>query len=191
MNPENEGSEGESMFPEAEIVYSRFWDRLGALLLDGCIMAAITLPVTYFNITSWKIPSLYIIMSLISILYKPVMECCFAATLGKMIVGLQVVGHDFQKITISEEIKRLSFYLFPGIIQNIITTPIYFSTTFESTDNYRVFNGQVAAHNPSLLWITGIVFVLFFADTVTFFINQPNRALHDVYANTNVIERRR
>ena len=191
MNPDNEGSTDESIFPEAEIVYSRFWDRLGALLLDGCIIAAITLPVSYFNITSWKIPLLYIIVSLISILYKPVMECRFGATLGKMIVGLQVVGHDFQKITISEEIKRLSFYLFPGILQNIITAPLYFSTSFDSIHNYREFNGVVNAHNPSLLWISGIVFVLFFADTVSFFINNPNRALHDVYANTNVIERRR
>lgn len=187
----NDESAEESIFPEADIVYSKFWDRLGAFLLDGCIVVAITLPVTYFNITSWKIPALYVVVGLISTLYQPFLECRFGATLGKMIVGLEVVGHDFEKITVSEEVKRVSFYLFPAILQHIITAPFYFSTAFDSISSYREFNRHVAANSPSLLWISGIVFVLLFADTVAFFVNQPNRALHDVYAGTNVIEKRR
>ncbi len=187
----NDESSEESIFPEADIIYSKFWERLGAFLLDGCIVVAITLPVTYFNITSWKIPSLYIIIGLISTLYQPFLEWRFGATLGKMIVGLEVVGHDFEKITLPEELKRVSFYFFPAILQHIITAPLYFSTAFDSIYNYREFNGYVAAHTPSLLWISGIVFVLLFADTAAFFVNQPNRALHDVYAGTNVIEKRR
>jgi uncharacterized RDD family membrane protein YckC len=191
MTLKNDVSHEESIFPEAEIVYSRFWDRLGAFLLDGCIVVALTLPISYFNITTWKIPSLYVLIGLISILYKPFMEIRFGATLGKMIVGLEVVGSDFERVTIVEEVKRLSFYLFPAILQHIITLPVYFSSAFDSIYNYREFNRHVSATNPSLLWISGIVFVLLFADTVTFFINQPNRALHDVYAGTNVIEKRR
>jgi hypothetical protein len=102
-----------------------------------------------------------------------------------------VVGHNFEKITVSEELKRVSFYLFPAILQHIITLPLYFSTSFESINNYREFNHHVSVSNPSLLWISGIVSVLFLADIITFFSTQPNRALHDVYAGTNVIERRR
>jgi uncharacterized RDD family membrane protein YckC len=181
----------ESIFPEADIVYSKFWDRLGAFLLDGCIVVAITLPVSYFNITTWKIPSLYIGIGLVTMFYKPFLECRYGATLGKMIVGLRVVGHNFEKITVSEELKRVSFYLFPAILQHIITLPLYFSTSFESINNYREFNHHVSVSNPSLLWISGIVSVLFLADIITFFSTQPNRALHDVYAGTNVIERRR
>jgi uncharacterized RDD family membrane protein YckC len=187
----NDKSPEETIFPEADIIYSRFWDRLGALLLDGFIMILITMPVSYFNITSWKIPGLYIVIGLISILYKPVLECRYGATLGKMILGLEVVGHDFGRITVSEEVKRVSFYLFPAILQHIITAPLYFSSAFDTMYNYREFNRQVTAANPSLLWISGIVFVLFFADAVAFFVNQPNRTLHDVYADTNVIQRRR
>lgn len=181
----------ESIFPEADIVYSKFWDRFGALLLDGCIVLALTLPASYFNVTVWKIPSLYVLIGLVTIFYKPVMECRFGATLGKMIVGLLVVGRDFEKVTISEELKRVSFYLFPAILQHIITLPLYFSTAFNTINNYKEFNRQVSVSNPSLLWINGIVFVLFIADTVAFFVNQPNRALHDVYAGTNVIVRKR
>jgi len=187
----DESPNEESIFPEADIVYSKFWDRLGAFLLDGCIVATITLPVSYFNITIWKIPSIYTGIALVSMLYKPFLECRYGATLGKMIVRLRVVGHDFEKITISEEIKRVSFYLFPAILQHIITLPVYFSAAFISINNYREFNRHVAANTPSLLWISGIALVLFLADTITFFATQPNRALHDVYAGTNVIEKQR
>ena len=181
----------EPIFPEADIVYSKFWERLGAFLLDGCIIVAITLPVSYVNITMWKIPVLFILIGLISTLYKPFLECRFGATLGKMIVGLQVVGHDFKKITVSEEIKRVSFYLFPAIIQHIIMIPLYFSTAFEKINDYREFNQQISLKNPSLFWISFIVVILFLADTITFFSTQPNRALHDLYAGTNVIEKKR
>jgi uncharacterized RDD family membrane protein YckC len=187
----NDKSPEETIFPEADIIYSKFWDRLGACLLDGCIVIFITIPVSYFNITTWKIPSLYLVVSLVSIFYKPFLECRFGATLGKMIVGLEVVGHDFGKIDVSSEIKRVSFYLFPAVLQHIISLPFYFSATFDSIYNYREFNGLIAAGSPSLLWISGIVLVLFISDTVAFFVNQPNRALHDVYADTYVIERRR
>jgi uncharacterized RDD family membrane protein YckC len=181
----------ESIFPEADIVYSKFWDRFGAFLLDGCIVLAITLPVSYFNVIVWKIPSLYVLIGLVTMSYKPFMECRFGATFGKMIVRLEVVGRNFEKITISEEIKRVSFYLFPAILQHIITLPLYLSKSFDTISDYREFNHYVSLNNPSLHWITGIVIVLLIADTISFFVNQPNRALHDVYAGTNVIEKSR
>lgn len=181
----------ESIFPDADIIYSKFWDRFGAFLLDGCIVLAFTLPVSYFNVTVWKIPPLYLLLGLVTMLYKPFMECRYGATLGKMIVKLEVVGHDFKKITVPEEIKRVSFYLFPAILQYIIVLPLYFSKAFDTINNYREFNDHVALSNPSLYWITWIVIGLLITDTISFFVNQPNRALHDLYAGTNVIEKRR
>jgi uncharacterized RDD family membrane protein YckC len=189
MNDESPNEE--SIFPDADIIYSKFWDRFGAFLLDGCLVLAFTLPVSYFNVTVWKMPTLYVLIGLITMLYKPFMECRYGATVGKMMVRLEVVGRDFEKITISEEIKRVSFYLFPAILQHIITLPLYFSTVFSTISDYRAFNHQMMLSNPSLHWITGIVIVLLAADTISFFMNQPNRALHDIYAGTNVIERRR
>ena len=189
MNDESPNEE--SIFPEADIIYSKFWDRFGALLLDGSIVLVFTLPFSYFNVTVWKIPSLYLLTGLVTMFYKPFMECRYGATLGKMIVKLEVVGRDFERVTISEEIKRVSFYLFPAILQHIITLPLYFSTAFNTISNYREFNRHISLSNPSLLWINGIVFVLLIADTISFFVNRPNRALHDVYAGTNVIEKRR
>src|ERR1700712_1161316 len=106
----------EPLFPDADIVFAKFWIRFGAFLLDGLIIIIIILPVTYFNVIQWKIPWVFILTSIITIIYKPFMEYQYGATLGKMAVGIQVVGNQFQKVTLKEELRRVSFYLVPGII---------------------------------------------------------------------------
>ena len=179
------------IFPEADIRYSTFWDRFGASLLDGFIMLACTMPLIYFNITVWKIPALYILVSLFTVLYKPFLEYRYGATWGKMIVGIQVVGHGFQKVTLQEELRRVSFYLVPSILQHVLTLVSYYSAAFLTSNDYKEFNNYVISTNPSILWLNGIVFVLLVADTITFFSTHPNRALHDIYAGTYVIEKGR
>jgi uncharacterized RDD family membrane protein YckC len=179
------------IFPEADIRYSTFWDRFGASLLDGFIMLAATMPLTYFNITTWKIPSLYILISLFTVLYKPLLEYQYGATWGKMILGIQVVGQNFGKITLQEELRRVSFYLVPSLLQHVLTLVSYYGAEFLSTKNYQEFNSYIISANPSILWLNGIVIILLIADTITFFSTRPNRALHDIYAGTYVIEAKR
>jgi len=179
----------ESIFPEANIRFSTFGDRLGAYLIDGLIIIAATFPLTYFNVGTWKIPSLYLLIALFTVLYKPVLEYRYGATWGKMLVGLKVVGPDFGKITLKEEMQRVSFYLVPSILQHILTLGVYFSAAFKSTKDYTEFNRYILSENPSLIWINVIVFFLLVADVITFFANRPNRALHDIYAGTYVVEK--
>ena len=152
-------------------------------------MALVTLPPTYFNITIWKIPSLFVLISLFTVLYKPFLEYRYGATWGKMMVGLQVVGCEFGRITLKEELRRVSFYLVPSILEHIFTLVVYFSAAFRSINNYNDFNRYLVSVNPSILWIDGIVFVLILADTIAFFATRPNRSLHDIYAGTFVIQR--
>lgn len=178
----------ESLFPEADIMYSTFWNRVGASLIDGFILILISQPAIYFNITSWKIPSVFLLISLLTILYKPFLEYRYGATFGKMAVGLRVVGHDFGKITLNEELRRVSFYLVPSILQHILSLSVYYSTAFQSITGYREFNRYLVSSNPANLWINGIVLILLLADCVTFFSTRPGRFLHDIYAGTNVIE---
>jgi len=180
----------ESIFPETDIRYSTFGSRLGASLIDGLIMIAATLPLTYYNIGTFKMPLLYVLIALFTVLYKPFLEYRYGATWGKMLVGLKVVGSDFGKITLQEEMRRVSFYLVPSILQHVLTLGVYFSATFKSISDYKEFNRYIVSENPSLIWINVIVMILVAADTITFFAQQPNRALHDIYAGTYVIEKK-
>jgi uncharacterized RDD family membrane protein YckC len=179
----------DSIFPGADIVYSTFWNRLWASLVDGLIIIMISMPVTYYNITVWKIPSLYILISLLTVIYKPFLEYRYGATWGKMVAGLQVVGQDFGKITLKEEMRRISFYLVPSILQHIMILGVYYSVAFYSINNYREFNRYMITSNPAISWLNVIVVILLFADCITFLTTKPGRFLHDRYAGTNVIDR--
>jgi uncharacterized RDD family membrane protein YckC len=183
--------EEESIFPEAEIKIARFWPRLGAYLLDSIIISLVTLPVTYLNVTSWKMPAFFILTAVIELAYKPFMEYQYGATLGKMAVGISVTGHNFEKVTLKEELKRVSFYLIPGILQSIFTLRIYFNSAFNSISNFNEYNQFVVSLNPATVWVVVIVFILFIADILVFLSNEQNQSLHDIYAGTYVIEKPR
>jgi uncharacterized RDD family membrane protein YckC len=183
-------TDNDPLFPEAEIKFATFWPRLGALLLDGVIIAVVTLPVTYLNISSWKIPSVYILTCIISFIYKPFMEYRYGATVGKMAAGLIVIGHDFEKVTLREELKRVSYYYLPSILIALMTVRSYFSENFVSISGYQEFQRYISSSNPAIPWVNGIVFVLTIADCISFFTNDQRRSLHDIYAGTYVIQKR-
>ena len=90
-----------SIFREADIKFATFWSRFGASLIDGFIISFAVIPVTYYNVTSWKIPSLFVIASLIEIIYKPFLEYVTEPH-WKMVLGLRVVGHSFEKVTLKK-----------------------------------------------------------------------------------------
>jgi uncharacterized RDD family membrane protein YckC len=180
----------EPLFPEADIVFAKFWIRLGAFIADELIIIIIILPVTYFNVIQWKIPWVFILTSIITIIYKPFMEFRYGATLGKMAVGIQVVGHQFQNVTLREELRRVSFYLVPSIIQQILTLKFYFSNQLDSVHHYKDYNDFIVSTNPALYILNIIVVFLYIADAFTLLSNNQNRSLHDLYAETYVIEKR-
>jgi uncharacterized RDD family membrane protein YckC len=179
----------EPLFPEAEIKFATFWPRFGALILDSIIIATITLPLAYFNISNWKIPFIYPLTCVISLSYKPFMEYQYGATVGKMAAGLKVVGYHFERVTLKEELKRVSYYYLPSILIALMTLKSYFSKEFASISGYDEFQSYVSATNPAILWVNGIVTILVIADCITFFSNNQRRSLHDSYAGTYVIQK--
>jgi uncharacterized RDD family membrane protein YckC len=183
-------TDDEPLFPEAEIKFATFWPRLGALLLDTIIIGIITLPITYLNLSSWKIPGIYILTTLVSVFYKPIMEYKYGATFGKMAAGLEVVGYNFGKLNLSEELKRVSFYYLPSILIAIMTARNYFSPEFVSISGIRAFQSYVSSSNPAIPWVNGLVSVFAIADCISFFSNDQRRSLHDTYAGTYVIQKR-
>lgn len=182
-------TDDEPLFPNTEIKFATFWPRLGAVFLDSIIIALINLPIAYMNITSWKIPFIYVLTSAVAFSYKPFMEYNFGATVGKMAAGLKVVGNNFEKVTLNEELKRVSYYYLPSLLIAIMTTRSYFSGDFNSISGYQDFQNYNTSYNPAILWVNIIVSFLAIADCVSFFTNYQRRALHDIYAGTYVIQK--
>jgi hypothetical protein len=100
------------------------------------------------------------------------------------------VGHQFQKVTLKEELRRVSFYIVPNIIQQVLTLNFYFSDQLNSIQHYKDYNDFIVSTNPALYILNIIVIVLLVVDTITFFSSDQNRSLHDLYAGTYVIEKR-
>jgi uncharacterized RDD family membrane protein YckC len=182
-------TEKEPVLPETEVEFATFWPRLGAAILDAVIIGLVTLPITFINIATWKMPSLYILTSIVTLTYKPFMEYRYGATVGKMAAGLKVVSHDFGKITLNEEMKRVSFYYLPSILIAILTAKSYFTADLFSISGFTQFQDYVGLTNPAIPWVNGIVFVFVVADCITFFSNEQRRSLHDMYAGTYVIQK--
>jgi len=178
----------ESILPGDDVKFATFWNRLGASLIDGFIISVVVVPVTYYNVIYWKIPVLFIITSLMEIIYKPFLEYRYGATWGKMFLGLRVIGHSFQNVTLNEELRRVSFYMIPSILQFILMVRLYFSPVFHTLTSYNAYTQYEVSSNPSTMWIALIVSFLGIADCITFFLHEQRRSLHDIYAGTYVIE---
>ena len=182
--------DNEPLFPEADIVFAKFWIRFGAMLIRWIGYRNHHSSGNLFQCDSVENSvDLYSDFPL-TIIYKPFMEYQYGATLGKMAVGIKVVGHQFQKVTLKEELRRVSFYIVPNIIQQVLTLKFYFSNQLNSIQHYKDYNDYIVSTNPALYILNIIVIVLLVVDTITFFSNDQNRSLHDLYAGTYVIEKR-
>jgi len=185
----NRSAQGEeTFFPEREIKFASFWSRFWAYFLDGLIIAAFFLPVTYFNVIQWKLPVIFMISASMTIAYKPFMEYRFSATFGKMALGIKVVGLNFERVTLKEVLSRVSFYIVPSILQQLYTLRIYFLPEFNSINSFIDYSKYASQSNAPIGWLEVLVFILFILDCITFFRNEQNRFLHDIYAGTYVIE---
>jgi uncharacterized RDD family membrane protein YckC len=181
--------EENSLFPEADIKFASFGKRFGAALLDGLILVGIFLPITYFNVMTLKIPYIFIVTALVEIIYKPFMEYRFGATLGKMALGIEVVGPKFQRVSFNEEMKRVSFYIVPNFLQFILSVRVYFTSAFLSFKTFDEYNQFIVNTNPSTALLRNLVIFIGVADCITFFTNTQGRSLHDLYGGTYVIEK--
>jgi hypothetical protein len=88
-----------------DVKYAGFWSRLGALLIDGIILAPLSFGISYFNIVSWKSLLVLILLGLITVTYKPVLEFLYGATWGKMALKLKVVSLQFENATLENSEK--------------------------------------------------------------------------------------
>lgn len=93
----------------AEFVYSGFWRRFFAMLIDGFITMIPAL------ILGYVIP--YAGSVLISLIYKPIFEASpLRATPGKAVMGMQVLSEEGQTLTLKQSYIRYFSSIVSGLI---------------------------------------------------------------------------
>lgn len=173
---------------ERIVKYAAFWPRVGAVLMDGLILAPVTFGITYLNITSWKSPIVLILITLLSVAYKPFMEFRYGATLGKMALKFQVVNLKFGRADLSEILIRNVFHIVPSLITLFFTVNIYQSEAFRTISSYSGYSSLISTYGllQAVNLISGLIILV---DVIVLLADKYNRSLHDKLAGTLVVEK--
>ena len=167
------------------IEFSSFTQRVLASLIDVCVLFPFFL-MNVFNILDFKNFSVWVILTLTTMAYKPWMEFRYGATLGKMRIKIKVISTDGMPLTIHQAITR---YL-PWIITNITgfytTQDLFKHSDFDNVhdlDSYVALLQSMpksdAASVAGWILIGSIMYILF---------NPKKQAGHDLIAQTYVVK---
>lgn len=165
--------------------YAGFWLRVGAALIDLLVFLPI-MAFGYYNMLVLKsIPMLYAV-TVLTALYKPLMEWKYGATLGKMAVKLKVVNYDFKPINIDQAFTRYLPWAVSVIFSLMSTTVIYRASGFEYIDTWMEMNK--VAQNPALNIASQIYNLVFLIVVGALIFDKKKRGIHDKMAKTYCIK---
>lgn len=174
---------------QSNVKYAGFWQRFGALLVDGLVVGPVTMGLTYLNIISWKNPLVLVVITLLSVAYKPFMEFKYGATLGKMALNLKVTNLKFGKADLKEIVLRNIFHIVPSLVGMFFNVAIYNSPAFESISGFPEYLGL--SGQSALLHYNNLFFGLItIVDTIVLLSDKQYRSWHDRVGGTFVIETR-
>lgn len=142
---------------ETNIQYGTFAPRMGALLLDGLIMAPISI-LCLMDMIMWKNSLLLLIGYLLTIIYKPFCEYKWSATPGKMALNCKVVNDGFEKADLNAILLRNIFYITKNILFMIFLLVILSQPEYQDVNTLKEYNAYLFKF-PSY-WIFSIIFII-------------------------------
>jgi uncharacterized RDD family membrane protein YckC len=170
------------------IIYGGFWPRLGALLLDGIILAPITFGLTFYNLFSLKSGALMMAVALIGIAYKPFMEYAYGATLGKMALRLKVVNQQLERPDLQTVLLRNIFHILPTLLTAVMSLGMYSNPDFEDVTGFMEYITFAQAYGSSQT-ISSLSSLIILIEAIMLAVDDRKRTLHDRIAGTFVIEK--
>lgn len=168
-----------------EIQYAGFWIRVGAGIIDLLVMIPIFV-LSYFNQFNMKSIVLLYVITAISVLYKPLMEFKFGATLGKMACKLKVVNYEMNNITIDQAFTRYIPWGISVVFQLMLGTSLYRSPSFAYADTYMEI--QAITQDSPLNMVSGIYSLIFLVLICWLIFDKKNQGVHDKMAKTYCIK---
>ena len=171
------------------LVYSGFWPRLLAHLVDTLVLAPLV--ALYFWSMSSRAASFALLLPLSAAgpLYSVIMHARRGQTLGKVVARIQVTQVSGRPVSWREAILRDSV----GIAFNVISTTALMLTLLQIPDSawgsgWVQMATQLQVNEPS--WGRGAntaMQVWAWGELVVLLLNRKRRALHDFIAGTVVV----
>lgn len=176
---------------DSESIYANFGARFGALLLDGLILAPMTIAIMLWNASD--IYSFYYsapITLLVTFLYTVFLPLKFGATPGKRLIGMRILKSNGNPIAFKDAFMRyLPNFLLAliAILCNLIAVhyadpEIYNNaqwiekTKYLTTLNPRMYYSQMS-----------ISYIYLFSNLIIFLSNPRRRSISDFSGDTVVI----
>lgn len=172
-------------------VYGNFGSRFAALLLDGLILAPLTIGVLIINnLDIYNVYYTFPISTLITLIYYVILSEKYGATPGKRLMGLTILKSDGDKINYKDAFLR---YL-PNLVISVLSISATFvAIQFANPETYntskwlekskylmelnpRMYYSQIALSN---------IFVL--SNLVIFLVNPRSRSISDLSGDTVVV----
>lgn len=169
---------------------AKYGTRIGAYLTDMIVLLIVILPLNYYNFTELKSFPLYFIVAIFGILYKPLLEHYFGATVGKYALDLKVTNLNYNKISLKQSFIR-SFIL---IIVPILFIPIqYFAFNNPEIINLESFmdiTTAISVKYPMQNILTKVSSGILIVDLIFMLTDKEKmvRSLHDRIGKTLVIK---
>jgi len=164
--------------------YSRpagFWIRFGAYIIDTLIFIPIMLA-AFWNMFTLKSTFVLILISLPGLIYKPIMESHFGATLGKMACRIKVIDDNGKKLSLACAYARFLPFLVYTAISLVGQLILFSSPQFESVRSLvELGQAQERGFLDALGTLVGIFIII---DCVVAAFSFRKRALHDMLAES-------
>ena len=164
--------------------FAGFWIRVAASVLDSFVLMPI-LFLGVYNMMTWKNLPLYFVLQIAALVYKPLMEAEYGATLGKMATKIKVVTTDYQDISFQQSLNRYLFYFansFMGLIGGFM---LFMNENFaELSDFYDIAELQAKSGTPEIDQFLGL---LVFVSCIFCTADPFKQTLHDKVAKTYVV----
>ncbi|NJC26839.1 RDD family protein [Neolewinella antarctica] len=176
---------------DASVRFAGFGVRLGATVIDYLVLLPFIGAVTYFTMFSPNF-SMLALTSILSLLYKPVMEGIYGATVGKMATKIKVVAKENEPITLSQSFLRAAPWLVAGIVGLYFNYLIFQIPGIENADGFMEYGLIVAEHQAeqgtslntilqqSIAWLPLVSALVMLG-------NKRKQAAHDLLAETYVV----
>jgi uncharacterized RDD family membrane protein YckC len=157
-----------------------FWIRVVASIVDGVVFLPV-LALSIFGMFYAKNLWLCLLAQIPVLLYKPLMEANYGATLGKMACGIKVMDELGQNPNVARAYLRSSTLLVQVPFNIVHTFWLFSQPAFEAASGFMEIS-EISRSGPLRLVIT-ILGWLYLIDCVTAAFTNRKRAIHDMIAN--------
>ena len=169
---------------DTKVEYAGFWIRVGASLIDTLVYLPF-IGLSMYNLYFLKNLPLVLFIDIVLLMYKPLMEFKYGATLGKMAVKIKVVNNNLGVLSLGQSFVRFTPYLVSQVVSTIGTVMLFQNPYFLEASGMTEVAALQKEVFPSFVNSLASTFVLVCCIVVAF--NGKKQGIHDMMASTYCI----